>query len=1070
MIDGLTSICNLLRLYRIKEKVYLKNVDKPADPDFVKAIEEFYTDIFEYQARVVCHLSRNSIKRGFRGTLKLDDWKDLLEKVKTSDSRCDRYCAIFSEEKERQFYAEESLHIEQSIDIQRRVFDVLEASRALRQHERQHDKEAELLETLASDYRSDKDSISRRVPGTCEWFTKDKRFLDWRNSKFSRLLWVSAGPGCGKSVLSRFLIDERKVCTNVMITTVCYFFFKDAQEQRTRSADALSAMLHQIYEKTAPTSQALASYKNYGNKLRDVFSELWQLLVESAKDQETGEIICVLDALDECEEVSRNQLIDNLVDFFSGQRSDEKSKFRLKFLVTSRPYDNVEQKFQKLSNVSTYLRFDGDDKSQEISQEINLVIDARIPDIAADFSDDDRRRISDRLKEMNNRTYLWLFLTIDVIIRSRSNFRKVSSIETLLSNLPSTVSDAYEKILTRSSDKNNAKILLQLIVAATRPLRLAEANIALTLATQGKNCTPHNELDLWPSQTFKSTIQNMCGLFINVHDEKITLIHQTAREFLIRTTQSGIVPLNKWPGKWQGCLDIATAHSQISKVCLDYLSLDEFASISQYEDGYSETTNERYRFLDYAALNWVAHYTSQQSESAKELQKAAQNLCDTSLSQRSIWFRLYCRPKRINPDGWASLEIASYLGLTHVAEEVIEGGVDLNFKSKGYYGSALHAAIGQGHDKVVHMLIEKGADVHTRANKLKPIRSQPLWVYHKRDITKYGCDALQAASSLGHERIVQMLLENGANFNDQSNGDTALHYASFISHERIIQMLIEFGADVDARNRGRTALHCALIKGHEKVVPILIENGADVDARSDRGTPLYDASRYGHEKVVQILIENGADVNARSDDVTSLYEASSNGHEKVVQILIENGADVNARSDGGTSLHGASRHGCEKVVQILIENDANVDAQSDEGTPLHNASRYGYEKVVQILIENGANVDAHSDGGTPLHGALINSKENMVRILIKMGADVNARVILRSFLESPSYQTYDERRLESELKLLGIGSSITALQLAKILRRDRLAQILVENGAVTSETELQRRDSVSMISNEEPAD
>jgi len=43
------------------------------------------------------------------------------------------------------------------------------------------------------------------------------------DSKHSRLLWVSAGPGCGKSVLSRSLIDERRVCTNAMASTVCYF-------------------------------------------------------------------------------------------------------------------------------------------------------------------------------------------------------------------------------------------------------------------------------------------------------------------------------------------------------------------------------------------------------------------------------------------------------------------------------------------------------------------------------------------------------------------------------------------------------------------------------------------------------------------------------------------------------------------------------------------------------------------------------------------------------------------------------------------------------------------------------
>ncbi|KAA6407760.1 MAG: hypothetical protein FRX48_08598 [Lasallia pustulata] len=431
-----------------------------------------------------------------------------------------------------------------------------------RAQDRRDDKEAELLETLASDYKSDKDSISVRVPGTCEWFFEDDRFLEWRDSTYSRLLWVSAGPGCGKSVLSRALIDERRVCKNPMDSTVCYFFFKDGQEQRTHGTDALSAVLHQLCENTGLIDYALPSYRNYGKKLRDAFSELWEILVRSARDSEVVEIVCVLDALDECEQNARKQLTEKLVSFFSQMEPHDNPSFALKFLITSRPYDDLEQNFQPLLGVSTYLHFDGDDKSQRIGQEIDLVIDAKIPSIAGGFSDEDRKRISQRLKKMDNRTYLWLFLTIDIIAGSRSQFRKVSSIDSLLSDLPSKISDAYERILTRSPNEGQARILLHLIVAARRPLSLDEANVALTLATPKGNCTSYKELDLWPLHDFKSTIQNMCGLFVSVRDGKVSLIHQTAREFLIGNTE--LPELRS--GKWQGCLDMATAHGTISQI------------------------------------------------------------------------------------------------------------------------------------------------------------------------------------------------------------------------------------------------------------------------------------------------------------------------------------------------------------------------------------------------------------------------------------------------------------------------------------------------------------------------
>ena len=144
------------------------------------------------------------------------------------------------------------------------------------------DKEARLLETLASDYKSHKDLVSARVSSTCEWFFKDNRFVEWRDSNTARLLWVSAGPGCGKLVLVKALIDERKICTTTASSIICYFFFKDSQDGRTRGANVFTALLYQLFENTTLITHALPSYSRYGDKLPDHFSELWEILVKAA--------------------------------------------------------------------------------------------------------------------------------------------------------------------------------------------------------------------------------------------------------------------------------------------------------------------------------------------------------------------------------------------------------------------------------------------------------------------------------------------------------------------------------------------------------------------------------------------------------------------------------------------------------------------------------------------------------------------------------------------------------------------------------------------------------------------
>ena len=777
MIDGLNSICDLLELYHLKESIYLQHRDSPVHQDCVKAVEKLYTDIFEYQAQLICFLSKSSIKRVIRGTFQLDDWKKLLEKVKESDKQCTEHFKLFSDDKNHQFFSQNLCSWKQSIGIYERMLELAESSQIREQLNRQDDRETNLLRTLSppeSDYKRDKNVNSARVAGTCEWFFEDERFLKWRDSKSSELLWVSAGPGCGKSVLARALIDERRVCTNVMASTVCYFFFKDGQQKRMDGASALCAILHQLFRNTTNLiTHGLRSHKSYGDNLRNKFSELWDILIKAAEDPEAGEIVCVLDALDECEHNEREELIRELVSFFSRIETHRNPPFPLKFFVTSRHYGDIEGNFEPLFDVSTFVRFDGNEKSHVIAEEINLVIDAKIPEIAKHFRAEQRESIRRRLKEMENRTYLWLFLTIDIIKGSRSQYSKKSSIDKLLSTLPPRILDAYERILDRSSDKDLARVLFQLIVATTRPLSLEEANVALTLATQEPPPRSYKEVDLWPLSRFESIVHDICGLFVSVHDGKLVLIHQTAREFLPRTSDSH----SKDPGKWQGCLDIATAHGTMSKVCLDYLSIDDITGIDE-----SECEDGSLCLFDYAAANWPDHYTFQSSKDAKDSREAAKMLCNRGASG-GRWLENYHRgtPKTRQR---TSLAVASLLGLVHVVQEFLTEGAEVNAQDD-YYGSALQAASSRCHSQVVQVLLENGADINAQGG----IGS-----------------ALSAAAIAPHYQMVQMLLEKGADINTHVREyNNPLQNAAELGDYEVIQLLLEKGADINCCNKKASA-------------------------------------------------------------------------------------------------------------------------------------------------------------------------------------------------------------------------------------------------------------------------
>ncbi|KAF7547245.1 hypothetical protein G7Z17_g7857 [Cylindrodendrum hubeiense] len=614
MLKGFNSIGDIQMYWQICEETYLQSEHRQHYQRLIEPLAKLYSYIIEYQARVICHLSKAQLSRAWENAEGSNDWAGKIREIDELRKDCSGCIVHLNEGEVREHWKCQLQEMQESRTILDEIRRIHEEGGRQIQRNYQDQKERALLQDLASDYEGYKNFNPQKVEGTCKWFFNDARFRKWRDSNTSSLLWVSAGPGCGKSVLSRALIDDCRLSTNVTTSTVCHFFFKDGDESRMYSTNALCAILHQLFTQD-PTSSlirnALPSHKNYGEKLALNFSELWRILIECVMSSDSGEVVCILDALDECNADGRRQLINQLKDFYFKQDKMQSSPSKLKFLITSRPYDDLEASFGKFSGAAAYLRFDGDEKSEQISQEINLVIDARMHDIAGSFPNEDRNIIRASLKGMGHRTYLWLHLTFDIIEQSPCEYGRRTDIEALLSELPSRISEAYEKILGRSKNQTQTEMILRIILAAGRPLNLDEANIALTLALQKPQFASHAALEsqLWPRDSFRSVVKNLCGLFVNVYDSKLSLIHQTAREFLINPERQG---------KWQGRLNMSKSHSTMSQAGLHYLLLPDLATLIQNPPGGQERS-----FLSYAAAHWPLHYISQEDAIADQSRKDA---------------------------------------------------------------------------------------------------------------------------------------------------------------------------------------------------------------------------------------------------------------------------------------------------------------------------------------------------------------------------------------------------------------------------------------------------------------
>jgi len=938
MLDGFNSIGDLQVYWKACEETCLRSEHRQHYQRLLEPLVKLYSLVFAYQAHVICHLSKTQHSRAWKNLTSPTPWNDALKDINELSKNCSRLIDA-SREREIQQNRDNQLQELQRLGI------IQENILQRNEEDRRDEKETRLLQDLAvaaGDYTRYKNLNPHRVDGTCEWFLTDERFCKWRDTKSPSLLWVSAGPGCGKSVLSKSLIDDGQLVTCVTTltftpssinaitsreSTVCYFFFKDGGDGHMDSAHALCALLHQLF--TSPSTSglikyALQSHKAHGETLTRKLSELWRILSDCVTSPDTGEIICVLDALDECKEDSRQEFIKILNEFYSRSEGLPISSRKFRFLITSRPYLDLEISFQKFRTTTTYLRFDGDEKSEQIRQEIDLVIDARLQDITDGFTASDQQKISERLKSMNHRTYLWLHLTLDIIEKSPTEFGKRSDIEKLLSRLPSQVSDAYERILSRSKNKSRTKILLRIMLAAERPLTLDEANVALTLAIQEQKPELYANVktDLWPRDKFRNIVTNLCGLFISVYDSKLLFIHQTAREFLLDPSEEG---------NWKGHFNMPQSHSEISRTCLFHLLLPD---INRPPEDDSDQ-DEQYPYFSYAASHWPLHFVLQEVTSVDTFLNYARMLCHVAGHQARIWVPSYSGLRYVDWKTWTDLALASYFGLNKVVQDIlVKEGPDVNAADTDGR-TPLHWASIHGHADVVKLMFEKGADINA--------------------IDKNGWTPLHQASEDGYIDIVKLLLEKEADVNAADiDGWTPLHRASEDGYIDVVKLLLEKGADMNAINTdGQTPLHWASIYGHADVVKLLLEKGADINAINKNGwMPLHLASEDGHADIVKLLLEKGADMNTTdTDGWTLLHQASADGHADIVKLLLEKGADINTiDTDGWTPLHQASADGYADVVKLLLEKGADMNAINTDGqTPLHWASVHGHAEVVKLL-------------------------------------------------------------------------------------------------------------------------
>jgi hypothetical protein len=892
LFDGLESTSNIVRRYAAIEKVYVGSSQGQAQDALQDSILSVYGRILEFEARALCQCHHNVAFQTFKNMFGGNSWKDVVQKISDADTTCTKLLPTLDAESQSShskqlsdILSAQTDQIEKSFQESNKLTEsILEEVRAARNEQRyrqeQEDKRNFLSVLRTTDFEFSKNKNPERSPGTCEWLLQHSEYQKWLKQASTPCLWLTADPGCGKSVLSRYLVDDFTEIT-AGSATICYFFFK-AGEENENPNNALCALLYQLFEQNEHLLKkyGIPEYQK-GGSLANLFEPLWSLFVKACRDPDAGQIICILDALDECAASHKRIIATKFAQFCAGNPTNV--NFRI--LITSRIENALQAAFNLGSkSKATFVRLTGEGEKEvaAITKEINLVINEEIERFKeareqSDIYDDAHNILRQEIDKVDNRTYLWVSLVFPEL--HENAYCEEPELLQIFKTLPRTVEKAYEGILSRSTNVSRARKLLSIVLAAIRPLTLMELKIAFSIDRNGN----HSMLDKNPEvessepkvavvgpmeRAFRESIRQYCGLFIRITNSRVYLIHQTAQEFLL---ESQIINNDNNLTGWNHSFKNADTNLIMARSCIWYLMLPQFGesgfelrpsssstSESEWEsdeepdeeldeelDNESDEERERsflpsraefisqHQFVEYAATHWTAHFKASNATAEDEISADATALCSTH-ARVQIWDSIFHAG---TPSPLPCLLVAAKCNLVQVLQILLLRGEDVGQVDEKFGQTALHvAAFSSENAEAAKVLTEFNAPINAR--------------------TKYGNTPLHFADSV---EMIEFLLSRGADVRlRNTDGETALHIAAYGGRPDIVRALINAGANVNALDKKHfwSPLHLAAnprlyysvpLSSYKSTIGVLIENGADPTLLDRNGKTAMQLARHDFE-------------------------------------------------------------------------------------------------------------------------------------------------------------------------------------------------------------------------------
>ena len=302
------------------------------------------------------------------------------------------------------------------------------------------------------------------------------------------------------------------------------FFFCQAIDVRINNATAvLRGLIYSLVKKQPSLlSHVKSQYDHAGKALFEdinAWNALSRIFTDILKDATLQSTYLIIDALDECTTGLSSLL--NLISQVSSAYPQRK------WIVSSRNWPDIEERLDTTYTAPISLELN----EASVSEAVSKFIQHKVHYLAKvkKYSDETRDMICRHLSSNSQGTFLWVALACQDLDRTsrRHALRKLNAFPPGLNALYNRMIDQVRN----SEDAESCKRILAVMSIVYRPIAFDELPSIVELPD-----------DLSSDTEALSEIIAICGSFLTVREDTIIFVHQSAKEFLLRETQTGVFP------------------------------------------------------------------------------------------------------------------------------------------------------------------------------------------------------------------------------------------------------------------------------------------------------------------------------------------------------------------------------------------------------------------------------------------------------------------------------------------------------------------------------------------------